>query len=104
AAMAPPWTHLFKIWMGEIIVTALGFMPGYGASTLTVEFLGRKWIPLQGFLLAGLFHAYLFILSKAAFIIRFSFLQFFNLSANTTAYISSPFSFSLFMHYMYPCT
>ncbi|KAF9472242.1 hypothetical protein BDN70DRAFT_818921, partial [Pholiota conissans] len=102
-----PWNHLFKISMGEIIVAALGFMPGYYASTLTVEILGRKWIPLQGFMLAGLFHVYLLIpsflgilvgcfhmLSKAAFIIRFSFLQFFNLSANTTAYMClllSPF-------------
>ncbi|KAF9470245.1 hypothetical protein BDN70DRAFT_821591, partial [Pholiota conissans] len=56
-----PWDHLFKISMGEIIVTVLRFMPGYYAFILTVEILGRKWVPLQGFLLAGLFCAYLFI-------------------------------------------
>jgi hypothetical protein len=31
---------------------------GYYASVLTIEILGRKWIQVQGFLLAGLFRAW----------------------------------------------
>lgn len=30
-------------------------MAGYYATVLTVEYLGRKWIQIQGFLLAALF-------------------------------------------------
>ena len=50
-----PWTRLFKIGLGNLIVTALGFVPGYYVSILTIEWLGRKWIQIQGFLLAALF-------------------------------------------------
>ena len=49
------WTRLFKIGIGNLIVTALGFVPGYYVSILTIEWLGRKWIQIQGFLLAALF-------------------------------------------------
>jgi len=38
-----------------MIITALGFVPGYYASILTIEILGRKWIQIQGFLMAALF-------------------------------------------------
>lgn len=31
---------------------------GYYASVLTIEILGRKWIQIQGFLLAGLFRKF----------------------------------------------
>ncbi|KAF9474916.1 phosphate transporter [Pholiota conissans] len=86
-----PWNRLFKISTGGIIITALGFVPGYYASVLTIEILGRKWIQIQGFLLAGLFLAILagcfHTLSKVAFIVCFAFLQFFfNFGANTTTY------------------
>ncbi|KAF9448523.1 phosphate transporter [Macrolepiota fuliginosa MF-IS2] len=86
-----PWERLFKISTGNIIVTALGFVPGYYATVLTIEKLGRKWIQIQGFLitslflgiLAGMFHT----LSKPAFIVNFALLQFFfNFGANTTTY------------------
>jgi len=86
-----PWERLFKIATGNIIITALGFVPGYYASVLTIEKLGRKWIQIQGFLLAalflgilaGLFHT----LSKPAFVVNFALLQFFfNFGANTTTY------------------
>jgi len=107
-----PWERLFKISTGNIIVTALGFVPGYYATVLTIEKLGRKWIQIQGFLitalfrkcssgffqydvtispsylvgiLAGMFHT----LSKAAFIVNFALLQFFfNFGPNTTTYVS----------------
>ncbi|KAF8873974.1 major facilitator superfamily domain-containing protein [Gymnopilus junonius] len=82
-----PWTRIFKISTGGIIITALGFVPGYFTSILTIEILGRKFIQIQGFLfealflgiLAGSFHT----LSKPAFIVCFSLLQFFfNFGAN----------------------
>jgi len=87
-----PWTRLFKIGIGNLIITALGFVPGYYATIFTIEKLGRKWIQIQGFLLAalflgilaGLFHK----LSHAAFIVNFALLQFFfNFGANATTYV-----------------
>ncbi|KAJ7339922.1 major facilitator superfamily domain-containing protein [Mycena albidolilacea] len=86
-----PWEKLFRISTGNIIVTVLGFVPGYYASVLLIEKLGRKWIQIQGFLLAALFLAILAAkfdtLSKPAFIVCFSLLQFFfNFGANTTTY------------------
>lgn len=86
-----PWERLFKIATGNIIITALGFVPGYYATILTIEKLGRKWIQIQGFILsalflgilAGMFHR----LSKPAFIVNFALLQFFfNFGANSTTY------------------
>ncbi|KAF7354234.1 MFS inorganic phosphate transporter [Mycena venus] len=86
-----PWEKLFKISTGNIIITVLGFVPGYYASVLLIETLGRKWIQIQGFLMAALFLAILAgkftSLSKPAFIVCFSLLQFFfNFGANTTTY------------------
>ncbi|KAF7357126.1 MFS inorganic phosphate transporter [Mycena sanguinolenta] len=86
-----PWEKLFKVSTGNIIITALGFVPGYWATVLLIEKLGRKWIQIQGFLLAALFLAILAgtftSLSKPAFIVCFSLLQFFfNFGANTTTY------------------
>ncbi|KAF7347105.1 MFS inorganic phosphate transporter [Mycena venus] len=85
------WEKLFKVSTGNIIITALGFVPGYYASILLIEVLGRKWIQIQGFIMAGVFLAILaakfHTLSKAGFIVCFSFLQFFfNFGANTTTY------------------
>jgi MFS transporter, PHS family, inorganic phosphate transporter len=53
-----PWERLFKVSTGNIIITALGFVPGYYATILTIEKLGRKWIQIQGFLMAALFRTY----------------------------------------------
>nr|GAT52628.1 predicted protein [Mycena chlorophos] len=85
------WEKLYKISVGNIIITALGFVPGYYVTILTIEKLGRKWIQIQGFLMAALFLAILAAkfdtLSKAGFIVCFTFLQFFfNFGANTTTY------------------
>ncbi|KAJ8703257.1 hypothetical protein PTI98_001895 [Pleurotus ostreatus] len=90
-AEGTPWEKLFKIATGNIIITALGFVPGYYASILTIEYLGRKWIQIQGFLMSALFLAILAgmfdKLSTAAFIVNFALLQFFfNFGANTTTY------------------
>lgn len=86
-----PWEKLFKVSTGGIIITALGFVPGYYVSVLTIEKLGRKWIQIQGFLMAALFLGILAgkfnSLSSAGFIVCFAFLQFFfNFGANTTTY------------------
>ncbi|KAJ8515247.1 hypothetical protein ONZ45_g7288 [Pleurotus djamor] len=85
------WERLFKIATGNIIITALGFVPGYYASILTIELIGRKILQIQGFLMAALFLGILagrfHTLSTAAFIVNFALLQFFfNFGANTTTY------------------
>ncbi|TCD63062.1 hypothetical protein EIP91_006049 [Steccherinum ochraceum] len=85
------WHRLWKIALGNLIITGLGFVPGYYATILTIEYLGRRWIQIQGFILeslflgvlAGKFHE----LSTVAFIINFSLLQFFfNFGANATTF------------------
>jgi MFS transporter, PHS family, inorganic phosphate transporter len=86
------WNRLFKIATGNLIITALGFVPGYYVTVLTIEKLGRKWIQTQGFLMAALFLAILagkfHSLSTASFVVCFAFLQFFfNFGANSTTYI-----------------
>lgn len=85
------WTRLFNIGVGNLIITALGFVPGYWATVLTIEILGRKWIQIQGFLITALLLAVIagkfYELSKPAFIVCFALLQFFfNFGANTTTY------------------
>ncbi|KIK70069.1 hypothetical protein GYMLUDRAFT_539803 [Collybiopsis luxurians FD-317 M1] len=86
------WEKLFKVSLGNLIVTALGFVPGYYVTVLTIEKLGRKWIQIQGFLLAALFLGILagkfHTLSTAAFTVNFALLQFFfNFGANATTYV-----------------
>ncbi|KAI0265684.1 major facilitator superfamily domain-containing protein [Gloeopeniophorella convolvens] len=88
------WERLWKIAIGNIIITALGFVPGYYVTVLTIEKLGRKWIQIQGFLMAALFLGIMagkfHDLSTAAFVVCFAFLQaspfFFNFGANATTY------------------
>ena len=74
-----PWNRLFKISIGNIIITVLGFVPGYYATVLTVEKLGRKWIQTQGFLMAALFLGVLAgmfeRLGTVSFVVCFAFLQ-----------------------------
>ncbi|KAH7924977.1 MFS general substrate transporter [Leucogyrophana mollusca] len=86
-----PWEKLFKVSTGNIIITALGFVPGYYVTVLTIEKLGRKFIQFQGFLMAALFLAILAgkfnSMNNASFIVCFAFLQFFfNFGANATTY------------------
>jgi len=88
----PEWQSLFHISTGNLIITALGFVPGYYVTILTIEYLGRKWIQIQGFLCAALFLAILagkfHELSIPAFVTLFALLQFFfNFGANATCYI-----------------
>jgi len=88
----PEWTSLFHIATGNLIITALGFVPGYYVTVLTIEYLGRKWIQVQGFLMAALFLGILAgkftTLSIPAFVVCFALLQFFfNFGANATTFI-----------------
>lgn len=86
------WDRLWDVSVGNLIVTALGFVPGYYVTVLTVEWIGRKPIQIMGFLmealmlaiLAGCFHK----LNTASFTVVFALLQFFfNFGANATTYI-----------------
>ncbi|KAL4262880.1 MFS transporter superfamily protein [Pleurotus pulmonarius] len=83
------WQKLFKLSTGGLVLTTLGSLPGFYFSAFTIHRLGRKWVQVQGTLLAALFAAILAVkfhsLSKAAFIVCFTFLQFF--ATNLTVYI-----------------
>ncbi|KIJ59289.1 hypothetical protein HYDPIDRAFT_100988 [Hydnomerulius pinastri MD-312] len=86
-----PWEKLFKVSTGNIIITVLGFVPGYYVTVFTIEKLGRKFIQIQGFLMAALFLGILAgkfdSFDNASFIVCFAFLQFFfNFGANATTY------------------
>ncbi|KAF9003691.1 hypothetical protein BDQ17DRAFT_1216701, partial [Cyathus striatus] len=49
-----PWNYFFKISMGGIIITSLGFVRGYYITVLLIEKPGRRRIQIQGFLCAAL--------------------------------------------------
>ncbi|KAL4262875.1 MFS transporter superfamily protein [Pleurotus pulmonarius] len=87
-----PWQKLFRVATGSLIITVLGFLPGYYFTVFTIHRLGRKWIQVQGALMTALFLAILAAkfhsLGKAGFIVCFTLLQFFfNFGANMTIYI-----------------
>ncbi|KAJ1303975.1 hypothetical protein OPQ81_008385 [Rhizoctonia solani] len=86
------WHKVFRVATGNLIITALGFVPGYYVTVLTVEWLGRKWIQIQGFIMSSVFIAILaakfHTLSSVAFIVCFALMQFFfNFGANATTYM-----------------
>ncbi|KAG8682911.1 hypothetical protein FRC09_016443 [Ceratobasidium sp. 395] len=83
---------MFRISTGNLIITALGFVPGYYVTVFTVEWLGRKFIQVQGFIMSSVFLAILaakfHTLSTPAFIVCFALMQFFfNFGANATTYM-----------------
>ncbi|KAG8912787.1 hypothetical protein FRC00_003787, partial [Tulasnella sp. 408] len=101
------WEKLHRLAIGNLIITALGFVPGYYATVLTIEYLGRWKIQFFGFLMEALFLGIMagrfYQLSKPAFIVNFALLQFFfNFGANTTTYIYPaevfPTRFKAFAH------
>ncbi|KAH7333875.1 inorganic phosphate transporter [Rhizoctonia solani] len=86
------WHKIFRVATGNLIITALGFVPGYYVTVLTVEWLGRKWIQIQGFIMSSVFLAILaakfHTLSSVPFIVCFALMQFFfNFGANATTYM-----------------
>lgn len=40
--------------IGNLIIAVAGYVPGYFVTILFIEKLGRRWIQIQGFLIAGL--------------------------------------------------
>ncbi|KAG8941961.1 hypothetical protein FRC04_003920 [Tulasnella sp. 424] len=103
------WEKLHRLAVGNLIITALGFVPGYYATVLTIEYLGRWKIQFFGFLMEALFLGIMagrfYELSKPAFIVNFALLQFFfNFGANSTTYIYPaevfPTRFKAFAHGM----
>lgn len=103
------WDKLFNVATGNMIVTALGFLPGYYFTLFTIDIIGRKWLQFGGFLASGLFLAILAgeigHIGKAPLVVCFTFMQFFfNFGANTTTCTLSFHSFlsisiSLYMNY-----
>jgi PHS family inorganic phosphate transporter-like MFS transporter len=92
------WGQLNALAVGNIIVTALGFLPGYYVTLFTIDIFGRKWLQFGGFLMAGLFLAILAgeinHIGKGPLVACFTFLQFFfNFGANTTTFIVAAESF-----------
>lgn len=55
------WEKLYKISIGGVIITVLGFVPGYWVTVFTIEKIGRKPIQIGGFLLEALVRALLFL-------------------------------------------
>ena len=75
------WVYLHDNTVGNLIITVAGFLPGYWASILTIEYIGRKPIQLIGFFGTSLF---LWIVAgtfdelrhkPAAFVVCFALLQ-----------------------------
>ncbi|PVG01124.1 phosphate transporter [Serendipita vermifera] len=92
------YDKLFQLATGNIIVTALGFLPGYYFTLFTIDIIGRKWLQFGGFLASALFLAILAgeidHIGKAPLIVCFTFLQLsFNFGANTTTFIVAAESF-----------
>ena len=40
--------------IGNLIIAVAGYVPGYFVTILFIERLGRRWIQIQGFIIAGL--------------------------------------------------
>jgi PHS family inorganic phosphate transporter-like MFS transporter len=92
------WGQLYALATGNLIVTALGFLPGYYVTLFTIDIIGRKWLQFGGFLMASLFLAILAgeinHIGKGPLLACFTFLQFFfNFGANTTTFIVAAESF-----------
>jgi MFS transporter, PHS family, inorganic phosphate transporter len=91
-----PYTKLMKTALGNLIIIAAGYLPGYYFTAMFVELLGRKFIQILGFAMTAFFLGIaggkFDVLTKkhntAGFFVVFAFLQFFfNFGANTTTFI-----------------
>jgi PHS family inorganic phosphate transporter-like MFS transporter len=90
-----PWETLWSNAVGQIIISALGSVPGYYLTVFTVEKMGRRTIQIMGFamctilfaILGGLYHQ-LLNSSMPGFIAIFTLCQLFqNWGANATTFI-----------------
>jgi len=90
-----PYTSLKNIAVGNIIISAMGTVPGYWFTVLFVDRWGRKTIQLMGFtvltilfIVVGAAYHQIKNASIALFIVFFTLLQFFlNFGPNTTTFI-----------------
>lgn len=92
------WDKLFAVATGNIIITALGFLPGYYFTLFTIDIVGRKNLQFMGFAMTALFLGILAgeidHIGKGPLLACFTFLQFFfNFGANTTTFIVAAESF-----------
>jgi PHS family inorganic phosphate transporter-like MFS transporter len=53
------WDAMMKNGVGDLIIAASGYMPGYFFTVALIEKSGRRWIQLQGFLMVALMFAIL---------------------------------------------
>ncbi|BFZ61366.1 hypothetical protein YB2330_002431 [Saitoella coloradoensis] len=86
------WQKLMRNAIGNLIISAAGYVPGYWFTIAFIEILGRRWIQVQGFLLCALFFAILAgtwnSLSTGGHVALFALAQFFfNFGANATTFI-----------------
>ncbi|KAI9286287.1 major facilitator superfamily domain-containing protein [Umbelopsis sp. AD052] len=95
SAKSTPWETLWSNATGQIIISALGSVPGYYLTVLTIEKMGRRTIQLMGFamctilfaILGGAYHQ-LLNNSMPGFIAIFTLAQLFqNWGANATTFI-----------------
>lgn len=90
-----PYTSVFQVCLGNIVINLLGSVPGYWITVFTIDRLGRKTIQIMGFtvltiLFVVLGFAYHKILeaSNILFVVLYTVLQiFFNFGPNTTTFI-----------------
>ncbi|KAH8556871.1 major facilitator superfamily domain-containing protein [Umbelopsis sp. PMI_123] len=90
-----PWETLWNNAVGQVIISALGSVPGYYLTVFTIEKMGRRTIQLMGFamctilfaILGGAYHQILNA-SMPGFIVIFTLAQLFqNWGANATTFI-----------------
>ncbi|KAI8983449.1 phosphate:H+ symporter [Pilobolus umbonatus] len=90
-----PYTAIFRICVGNIIINLLGSVPGYWVSVFTIDRLGRKFIQIMGFtvltimfLVLGFAYQKILDTSNVLFIVLYTITQFFfNFGPNTTTFI-----------------
>lgn len=89
---ANEYETLKKNAIGNLIIAVAGYVPGYFLTIYFIEKLGRKWIQIQGFLVAGLMFAIIAgdynNLGTAPKFVCFALAQlFFNFGPNATTFI-----------------
>jgi MFS transporter, PHS family, inorganic phosphate transporter len=91
-----PYTKLMKTALGNLIIIAAGYLPGYYFTAMFIELMGRKVIQILGFAMTafflgiagGKFDVLTQKQNTAGFFVVFAFLQFFfNFGANTTTFV-----------------
>ncbi|KAI9247543.1 phosphate:H+ symporter [Sporodiniella umbellata] len=90
-----PYTAVFRVCVGNVIINLLGSVPGYWVSVFTIDKLGRKPIQIMGFIvltimfiILGFAYDKILATSNVLFIVLYTITQlFFNFGPNTTTFI-----------------